>query len=297
MYIHNKAAAAFYKLTIGTISLVLEWFLLWKFGCAAFRLFPLWVLLLTAVYFLISALLLAINHKKISGKNPAPVFEGMIIVSYLLMIAVALLSSQYHFALPHLDTWLVWMLCFILPVLTLFDWLLFVKKGRWRIMMPFYALALPACYVATMIFTADFLPSNAEFIYPLEIFNYYEFGLWDFLEWILAACVGILLTGYVLYLLDFIMSGKLAKNVVMPHIQVIEVEEEVIIEQPTSPKNSKSAKLEPEAHAKDKPKVQQTSKPPIIEKVSYKVSKDSHAARPEHPHKKSAAQRRKKRKR
>ncbi len=292
MYIHRKAVAAFYKLTIGTLALALEWYLLSQFGLAAFRLFPTWVLILTAIYFLISALDLALARKKISGKNPAPVFEGMIIMSYILMIAVAILSVQHHFALPHLETWLVWMLCFVLPVLTFLDWLLFVKKGRWRIMAPFYWLALPACYVATMIFTAGFLPSTSELIYPLEILNYYNFGLWNFLEWILAASVGILLAGYVLYLLDFIMSGKLAKNVVLPHIQVIEIEEEIPVE-PIKPE--KARKVKSENLSKTKPAKPTADEPPIIEKINYTSPKDYHHS--QNPRKKSAAQHRKKRKR
>lgn len=243
MYIHHKAVAAFYKLIIGALALALEWYLFSQFGSATFRLFPAWVLILTAVYYLVSALNLALAHKKISGKNPAPVFEGMIIIGYVLMIAVAILSVQHHFFLPHLETWLVWMLCFFLPVLTFLDWLLFVKKGRWRAMAPLYWLAFPVCYVATMIFTAEFMPNNSELIYPLEILDYYNFGLWNFLEWSLTASVGILLAGYILYLLDFIISGKLAKNIVLPHIQVIEVEEEVIVEQAKPKGNGKPSSV------------------------------------------------------
>ena len=163
MYIRNKPAAACYKLLLGLVSLVLSWYLFSQYGYSAFRLFPTWILLISALYFLISATILAINARKFTGKNLMAVLEGMIILAFWLMSGIALASAKYHFYLPELEDWLVLLLCLFLPILVTLDWVLFVKKGCWRPMMPFYGLVLPVSYMSVIIFTADLLPNNIDF--------------------------------------------------------------------------------------------------------------------------------------
>lgn len=260
MYIRNKPAAACYKLLLGMISLVLTWYLLSQYGFSAFRLFPTWVLLLSALYFLINASILALNVRKFTGKNSLPIVEGVLILAFWLMCGVSCASAQYHFYLPPLDGWLVWLLCLVLPILTTLDWALFVQKGRWRAMMPFYGLVLPVSYMATMMFTADFLPSTTEFRYPLEMFNVWEFGLWPMLSYAVATATLIVIAGYILYILDFALSGKLAKYVVLPHLRVIEIDangQEVIIQpvsQKTKPTKASTAPARPKTKPKSKTK-------------------------------------------
>ncbi len=226
MYIRNKPLAALCKTFIGAFALILEWYLLSQFGMAALRLFPTWVLFIAAIYFLSSALVLALNNKKFSGKSLCPVLDGIIIIAFFLMGGVALASSLYQFYLPSLDSWAVWSISLVLPVLALLDWLLFVEKGRWKVMMPFYGLALPALYVATMIFTAEMLPEATKFLYPLEMFDLRQFGVWPAIHYMVATVVLLLIFGYILYMLDFTMSGKLARHVVLPHLKVVDVDED-----------------------------------------------------------------------
>lgn len=225
MYIQNKPFAVFWKLFIGAFSLILEWYLLSQFGVTALRLFPTCVLFIAAIYFLSSSLILALSNSKFAGKNPCPAINGMLIVAFCLMSGVTLASSIYQFYLPSLDSWVIWSISLILPVLVLFDWLLFVEKGRWKIMMPFYGLALPILYIATMIFTAEMLPETTELLYPLEVLDLREFGLWPAIYHIGATSALILIFGYILYILDFVLSGKLAKHIVLPHLKVVDVDE------------------------------------------------------------------------
>lgn len=241
MYIRNKPAAACYKLLLGMVSLVLAWYLLSQHGYAAFRIFPTWVLLLSAPYFLVCAAILALNVRKFNGKNPIPVVEGILILAFWLMSGVAYASLKSHFYLPPLDGWLTWLLCLVLPILVTLDWALFAKKGRWHVMMPFYGLALPTSYMATMMFTADFLPSTTEFRYPLEMFDVWNFDLWSMFRYTAAVAALILIAGYILYLIDFALSGKLAKYIVLPHLRLVEVDENGQ-EIPSQPKSKPSPK-------------------------------------------------------
>ncbi len=227
MYIKLKPVAAFYKLLIGAFALVLEWCLLTQYGLTALRLFPTWVLFITAIYFLSSALTIALSQHKFRGKNLCPVIEGMIIMAFLLMGGIALAAYQYQFYLPSLPQWQVWAICLVLPVLILLDWSLFVKKGRWSIMMPFYGLALPTSYVAAMILTAEMMPSTTELLYPLEAFSLRDFGAWLSIRYAAVITIVLLIFGYILYIVDFGLSGKLAKHIVLPHLKVVDLDQEI----------------------------------------------------------------------
>lgn len=225
MYIRSKPVVALYKLLIGILALSTGWFVLGKYSWTAFRLFPTWVLLLAAIYYLFSTLVITLNRKRDVGKSLCPMLEGMIIMGFVLISGMALDSLMRMAPLPVLDTWVVVMAAIILPILTVLDWALFVKKGRWRPMNPIYWLALPVCYAATMLFTAELLPSDiTDLAYPLPMLDYRSYGLWEMLLFMLIITLIELSLGYILYILDFALSGKLAKNIVLPHIRVVEVD-------------------------------------------------------------------------
>lgn len=263
-----------YKLGLGALSLVLEWCLMVQYGWAAFRLFPTWVLLISAIYFLFSALMIALNEKRDFNKNYCPMLEGMVLLNLCLMSGVAIASAANSFYLPELPMWLVIFICVILPLAVLADWIVFVKKGRWRVMAPFYWVALPICYVATMIFTAEINP-DLELLYPFEALNYLEFGLFEMFGWFLVAALLELVIGYGFFLLDFAASGKLAKKIVLPHLRTVVVNEDGTTtmipsdkEEPQdAAKTEKSSKIatekaKPQA-TKDTPKSQSVAKSKI----------------------------------
>lgn len=255
MPIRHKPTSAIYKLVLGIISLVVEWFILIGEGPAALRLFPTWVLFISSIYYLGSALYLALSPR--ADRPPCPMLEGMIIINCLLMEGAAIAQCIASSYFP--PDWLGGLVCFVLPLLPLFDWILFDQKGRWHPMAPFYWLALPVCYGATMIFTADLLPFNAQLVYPLEFLDYEHFGFFASLEWFFFIGLIVLIAGYVLFIIDFIASGKLAKAIVLPHIQVIEVDEPTI-ETPS-----------------EQPRPRTTTKPPRVAKPTPTKSSPSTA--------------------
>lgn len=287
MYIQNKPAAAGYKLIVGALALVLEWYILSQYGVTALRLFPTWVLFIAAIYFLSSALILALSERRFVGKSPCPMVEGMLIIAFFLIGAAAWASATYQFYLPELDGWVIWLVSLVLPILTLFDWLLFVKKGGWHIMMPFYGLALPAIYVATMIFTAEILPEATELLHPLQILNLREFGLWSAIYQLTAVAILVVIFGYILYTVDFIMSGKLSRHIVLPHLKEVDVDEdgnEIIID--NTPKTTPATQDETDrtSVAKSTPAMQnetdtepESEKKEIIDKQDENEKAENHA--------------------
>ncbi len=253
MYIPKKLITVILKILIGLISMVLLGVIFSEYGPYTIRIFPAWVLLIAAIYFPVSAIVLALSPRQFNGKIICPMLEGLLLLNFFLMSFVALASNSFHFYLPTLPSWTVWLTCLVLPLLILADWLLFVKKGAWRPISPLYWLALPVCYAATMIFLTQILPDDSELRFPLEIFNFLENGLLPMFGWIFVILVLSLVAGYLLYLIDYTMSGKLAQKILLPHLQVVEIDEngnEIIIDQ-TQSASAKPA--QPEVAAASEP--------------------------------------------
>lgn len=303
MYIQKKPAATISKAIIGVISLCLTWALFNQFGLNALRIFPTWVVITAAVYFLTSALVTALNPKKFTGRIVCPMLDGLLLVNCLLMSGFAITSAQHNYYLPQLPSVIVWSVCLVLPLLIFLDWLFFAKKGGWKPMYPFYWLGFSISYAAAMIFIAQLLPDGADLRYPLEMFNLIDFGLDSMFGWTLLTAILILAAGYILYLLDFAMSGKLARRIVLPHLQVIEVDEQGNEIKPIEPRattaeantsqtqpttklksttKSKTANAKPShkvnfPHQKDSPKPHPDSKPKTKSSKTSTLNEESNA--------------------
>lgn len=226
MYIRNKLVSSFYKLSLGLISVYGFWMTLASFGATAWRLFSTWALMIGAIYFCISALILALSGKRESGDAPCPMLEGALIVAFLLQAVTAIACAINDEYFPGLSGFVAVLAYYILPVLTLLDWCLFNKKGLWRAVDPFYWLALPLSYSAMIILTANMLPSSTALLYPVAFLDYNTYGLWEMLGWLALIGLLILIFGYILILLDAFMGGIIAKHIVLPRIRTVTVDDE-----------------------------------------------------------------------
>lgn len=276
MYIQKKSFASILKAIIGLISLALLWYVLTQFGPNAVRIFPTWILLIAAIYFPTSAIIIALNPRNFNGKIICPMLEGLLLINFLLMSVVAIASAGFHFYLPQLPQWFVWINCLVLPLLIFMDWLLFVKKGAWRPIFPVYWLAPSVGYAATIIFLTQLLPDDVPMRFPLEIFNYLEYGLPTMFGWIFIVLFLTLSAGYLLYFIDFTMSGKLAKKILLPHLQVVEIDEngneivpvasteshetQKLVSNKPSANSIKSSSRPPKSHNQSKQKSPKTTK-------------------------------------
>lgn len=251
MYIRNKLVASFYKLSLGLISVYGFWMTLANFGVTAWRLFSTWVLLIGAIYFCISALILALSNKREPGDAPCPMLEGALIVAFLMQAttAIACLINDEYF--PGLSGFAAILAYYILPVLTLLDWCLFNKKGLWRAVDPFYWLALPLSYSAMIILTANMLPSSTSLLYPVAFLDYNTYGLWEMFSWLALVGLLILIFGYILILLDAFMGGVIAKHIVLPRIRTVTVDDEGEPDDETQSMSNHPAETETKETAED----------------------------------------------
>ena len=263
MYIKNRSASALYKLFIGVVALVGFWASLMNFGTSAWRLFSTYVLLVTAAYLLISALIIAMSKKRNPGRIPCPMLDGAIIVSTALLCVATVVCKLQNIIIPGAIGWHASLIYFVLPFLVFSDWALFARKGRWHLIEPFYWLAPAIIYASLILLTADAVSRDSAFRYPVPFLDYSSLGVINMLEWFIAIGVLLLIYGYALVALDFVLSGKLSHYIVLPRLKAVDDEEpeEAEPEEPTIERIE--VKLEPlmppkprRRNAGSKPKVQ-----------------------------------------
>lgn len=279
MYIKNRSASALYKLFISIIALVGFWVSLMSFGLSAWRLFSTYILLLTALYLLTSALVIALSKNRNPGRVPCIMLEGMIIVSLTLLCVSTIVCRLQNITIPSANGWHASLIYFVVPFLVLSDWVLFARKGRWRLIDPFYWISPAVIYASLILLTADSLPQDSLFRYPLPFLNYPAFGVIDMLEWFIVVGVLSLTYGYALVAIDFAASGKVSRYVVLPRLKTV-VEEEPPHEQPVKTAESVIERIEVKLEPMETPKAKSTSKPASKAAPSSKPKQKAQNTRP-----------------
>lgn len=227
MYIKTRVVTAVFRLSISALSVFASWLLFHIFGNEAWRLFPTWIMLMAAVYYFSLAFFPVFSKRRDSGRVFCPTLQGAIVVSGMIIAIFRLVFDTAGVKIAGLEGAGMILVNFVLPMLFLLDWVLFTKKGRWRAVDPFYWLALLICYGAWILLSAEFMNTDAVLRYPYGFLNYNTIGIDFMLVWFVVIAVVTLALGYVCVVLDFAMSGSLAKYIVLPHIKTIVIEEEV----------------------------------------------------------------------
>lgn len=238
MRIESKTFSIVMKVLIGGLSLVTFWIASVLFGAAVWRLFFAWVLLLAGIYYLVTAAVLAFSDRPYDYA-PCPMLVGLFVINFLLISL-----TSFAFAAAHRDIILLSgipaaLLYGTLPALALADWFLFVRKGYWHTIYPFYWLALPTIYAAFIVLTATLSPDTS-LAYPLGFLDWQSFGFSDFCTFLSIFAILILVGGYLFVLLDGLISGKISQYIVLPHIKTIDDEPTSDPENPNDVSDAKS---------------------------------------------------------
>lgn len=220
MRIESKTFSIVMKALIGGLSLLTFWISLVLFGSAAWRLFFTWVLLLAGIYYLITALILVLSERSYDY-TLHPMLVGTFLINFLLISITSFVFAASHQDIILLNGLPAAILYGTLPVLVLADWLLFTQKGYWHSIYPFYWLAPSAIYAAFIILTAT-ISSNTSLAYPLAFLDWQSFGFSDFCTFLAMFAILILSAGYLFLLFDGLISGKIAKYIVLPRVKTIE---------------------------------------------------------------------------
>lgn len=102
---------------------------------------------------------------------------------------------------------------YVTPLLVIFDWLLFDKKGQYRRYEPFLWLIIPYCYLVFALIRAEvggMLPVvNSRYPYFFIDVDQLDWG--GVALWVLGITIFFIVLGYILVLLDCLVieNGKL----------------------------------------------------------------------------------------
>lgn len=223
MYVKCRPIVALYREIIGLLALVASWSLFVMMGASAWRLFMTWALILASIYYIFSGFLTIIMVKwRDYGWTMLPTWQLATIIALGLVLVEKIIGQ----ATPLVFGNVAILIQIILPCLVLLDWLCFSKKGAFRLIDPWYALALPACYAAWITLSAPETKLTPS--YPYVIFDFNAVPVSTFIWWLIFMMVSLLLASYIIYIVDFMMSGKVSRYIVMPKIKLVEIEDDPI---------------------------------------------------------------------
>ncbi len=224
MHIEKRSAVAIYRLVIVILAVIGLWIELASFQESAWRLFATWTLAILAIYYMVVTIKTAFWKRSAFDVLPCPMLQGMLLVAGVSMLIASVSGLQ----LTGLTGFSNVLIAFLIPLLLLGDYFIFSKKGSWRTIEPFYWLAFPVVYVASIIITGDFMyTTDPGLVYPYGFLNFHAIGV-DRMLWFFALEIAVVLVvGYILVVIDRLASGKVAQHIVMPRIKTIVIEEEV----------------------------------------------------------------------
>lgn len=223
MYIKNRYADLVSKIIIALLSVAGLWVMFASFSGQAWRLLDTWFLVVGVVYYVGIAVYYLVKPDR-QGQVVCPMLQGALVVIGIALLISRIVGATGALEITGLEGFACFLVDFLLPVIIFMDWLVFMKKGRLRIVDPWYWLALILAYAGIIILTAR---NAGEFAYPYEFLDYAKIGIDTMIWWIILVCVIILMIGYCLMILDFVLSGELRKHIVMPKIKTIVIEEEI----------------------------------------------------------------------
>lgn len=212
------------KSLLGLLSLI-AFFSEWAtYGDAAPRLFGYWVMLFATILYFSSALYLFF-HRRSGVAGCLPRLTALVVVNLLIIMLGALIFNINNIDFPTAGGFSGILICYIIPILALVDWLVFAKKGTLRTTDPWMFLAPSVIFASLIIITTEKLPTNYAWLYPYPLFDYQTIGLLPMVWLLLISVTLIVVGGYVIFLLDFAMSGELAKHIVLPKVKTVVVVE------------------------------------------------------------------------
>ena len=139
-------------------------------------------------------------------------------LKFIGVLAILLTFFVFNFLLagqPDRDpqaNWRVASICFhvILPVMYVFDWLLFYEHKKVRWFYPLASVIFPVVYVAFVYVRAAILNFNpdAPYIYPYFFLNLETQGVAGVAKWVVILFAGFIALGFIFYGIDKLIKSK-----------------------------------------------------------------------------------------
>ena len=137
-------------------------------------------------------------------------FIGVLAILLTFLVFNFLLAGQ-----PDRDpqaNWRIASICFhvILPIMYVFDWVLFYEHKKIRWFHPVAAVVVPLLYVVFVYIRAAILNFNPEapYIYPYFFLNLETQGVAGVAKWVVILFAGFIALGYIFYGVDKLIKSK-----------------------------------------------------------------------------------------
>ncbi|MDR1034281.1 MAG: Pr6Pr family membrane protein [Bifidobacteriaceae bacterium] len=95
---------------------------------------------------------------------------------------------------------------YVVPLMTIADWLLFDKKGNFKKLDPIKWLLIPLTYLVFALIRAQFIPIGTQSRYPYFFIDLDQLGVAQVALNVVSIAVGLVILGYVIYFIDYLMS-------------------------------------------------------------------------------------------
>lgn len=144
------------------------------------------------------------------SKVPFLKFIGVLAILLTFLVFNFLLAGQ-----PDRDpqaNWRIASIAFhvILPVMYVFDWVLFYEHKKVRWFYPLASVIFPSLYVVFVYIRAAILNFNpdAPYIYPYFFLNLETQGVAGVAKWVVILFIGFIALGYIFYGIDKLIKSK-----------------------------------------------------------------------------------------
>ena len=161
---------------------------------------------------MLAALIQTARKKEDSYVTTAPLlkFIGMLGILLTFLVFNILLAGEA--GRDPQANWRIASICFhvILPVMYVFDWLLFYEHRKVRWFYPLASVLFPVLYVAFVYVRAAILNFNpdAPYIYPYFFLNIDTQGLAGVTKWVVILFSGFIALGFIFYGIDKLIKSK-----------------------------------------------------------------------------------------
>ena len=150
------------------------------------------------------------NNNSYVTTAPFLKFIGVLAILLTFLVFNFLLAGQ-----PDRDpqaNWRIASLSFhvILPVMYVFDWLLFYEHRKVRWFYPLASVIFPVLYVEFVFIRAAILNFNPEvpYLYPYFFLNIDKLGVAGVVKWVTILFAGFIVLGYIFYAVDKIIKSN-----------------------------------------------------------------------------------------
>ena len=142
--------------------------------------------------------------------SPLLKFIGLLGIMLTFLVFNFLLAGRPDRELQ--ANWRVSSICLhvILPIMYIFDWLLFYEHKKIRWFYPLVSVAFPMLYIIFIYTRAAIVNFNPEvpYLYPYFFLNLDNLGVAGVAKWVAILFAGFIVLGYIFYGIDKIIKSK-----------------------------------------------------------------------------------------